>query len=507
MTQEPGLEIVVTAYNNDTKAGEAFKELQKIQNHQPQQVITAAVLVKDLQGKTSTEATLDVARKKGTRLGALAGGLLTIVAPPIGVAGVIIGVLGGGLIGRNVSKKPNQNFTHTFLNNILKDMSGSSSALVILCEHDKSDQIIESLKSFGGHTYRQLLNEAELDQLIDVQKKGQEAVEAGAKVTMDDLPEEFLDDLNKGTKRVGPEIKKVFVIVNPASGQDATILNNLNSVFYPAKIDWDIAITKKSGDAARLAKEAAQSGDYDIVAVYGGDGTVMEAASGLIGTTLPLAILPGGTNNVLSVELGIPKDLVQAAGLIAVLPAKLRPIDMGRANDQLFILRVGVGYEAEINELADREMKDRYGGLAYTLAGLKSLKNPPIANYRLTLDGQVEELQGLWCMVANSASLGIPNVNIAQSVDVSDGLLDVIVIRQRDLDSLLSVAGSISKKDSIGKPLPQWKVKEAVIEADPPMAVTGDGEIWDPTPLTISVVPQAVQILVPADEENDDSDG
>ncbi len=498
MSANHNVEIVVTAYNSDQKAGEAFKELQKLQKDQTYQVLTAAVLVKDLQGKTSTEATLDVARKKGTRIGAVAGGLLTIVAPPIGVAGVLLGVLGGGIIGRNVSRKPTKNFTQDFLHNILKDMPGGSSALVILSETEQADNIIENLQPFGGRTYRQVLSDDALNQLIEVQQKGQEAAAAKA----GDLPQEFQEILSQGTRRKGPAIKSVFVIVNPASGQDATILNNLNSVFYAANIDWDLAITKKSGDAARLAKEAAEANVVDIVAVYGGDGTVMEVASGLIGTNMPLAILPGGTNNVLSVELGIPKDLIQAAGLIAVLPAELRSIDMGRSNDQLFILRVGVGYEAQINELADREMKDRFGGLAYTLAGLKSLKNPPIANYRLTLDGQVEELEGLWCMVANSASLGIPNVEIAQSVDVGDGLLDVIVIGQRDLDSLLSVAGSIAKKE-FGKPLPHWKVKEALIEADPPMAVTGDGEIWEPTPLTISVIPNAVQILVPNDKEKD----
>ena len=80
---------------------------------------------------------------------------------------------------------------------------------------------------------------------------------------------------------------------------------------------------------------------------------------------------------------------------------------MGRLNDHLFILRVGIGYEAVINETADREMKDRFGGLAYSLAGLKALKDPPYsAIYKLTLDGKVEELEGLWVMVANSASLG-----------------------------------------------------------------------------------------------------
>ena len=151
-----------------------------------------------------------------------------------------------------------------------------------------------------------------------------------------------------------------------------------------------------------------------------------------------------------------------------------------------------------INKTADREMKDRLGGFAYTLAGIKALKDPPLAHYKLTLDGQVEEIEGLWVMIANSASLGAPNLNLVQKIDVGDGLLDVIVVRQRDLDSLLSVVTSIADVEWAGKPLPHWQVREVTVEADPPMAVTGDGEIWDPTPLVASVIPQAVNILVPA---------
>ena len=82
-------------------------------------------------------------------------------------------------------------------------------------------------------------------------------------------------------------------------------------------------------------------------------------------------------------------------------------------------------------------------------------------------------------MIANSASLGAPNLNLVHDIDVSDGLLDVIVVREADLESLLSVVTSITDAKKIGKPLPHWQVREVLVEADPPMAVTGDGEIWE----------------------------
>ncbi len=109
-------------------------------------------------------------------------------------------------------------------------------------------------------------------------------------------------------------IKYIHVVINPASGQPEPVLSTLNSVFYPAGIKWDVSITAASGDAKRFAEEAVARG-ADLVAAYGGDGTQMEVAQGLRGSDVPMVILPGGTANLLSVELGIPKELAQAAQL------------------------------------------------------------------------------------------------------------------------------------------------------------------------------------------------
>src|SRR5512134_1855301 len=108
----------------------------------------------------------------------------------------------------------------------------------------------------------------------------------------------------------------VHVIINPGSGQPKPILHTLNAVFRPRDIEWDISLTRKSGDAERFARQAAENG-ADIVAAYGGDGTVMEVARGLMGLETPLAIFPGGTANLMAVELGIPKDLAKAVAVAA----------------------------------------------------------------------------------------------------------------------------------------------------------------------------------------------
>ena len=102
--------------------------------------------------------------------------------------------------------------------------------------------------------------------------------------------------------------KRIQVIINPAAGHDEPILNVLNDVFHPAGVEWDISITHKFGDATRLAKEAVASG-VDLVAGYGGDGTQMEVANGLLGSGVPQAILPGGTGNAMAHDLNVPINL------------------------------------------------------------------------------------------------------------------------------------------------------------------------------------------------------
>jgi diacylglycerol kinase (ATP) len=236
----------------------------------------------------------------------------------------------------------------------------------------------------------------------------------------------------------------------------------------------------------------------DAVAVYGGDGTVMEAAAGLIGTEVPLAIFPGGTANVISVELGIPSNLAEACALVCASACAERRIDVGQIGDQYFLIRVGMGLEAQMVQGAHRGLKDRVGALAYGVAAMQALAEPAVARYRLTIDGQVVEREGITCIVANAGSFGALPLTIAPTIDVSDGFLDVIVIATAELPGLVQVAASIVTGSEPAEPLHHWTAREVRVEADPPQSVQVDGEVWGQTPFTVRVVPQAVRVLVPA---------
>jgi YegS/Rv2252/BmrU family lipid kinase len=291
--------------------------------------------------------------------------------------------------------------------------------------------------------------------------------------------------------------KKIHVVINPASGQPQPILNQINDVFYPAGFEWSVSITLRSGDATRFAKQAIAEG-VDVVCSYGGDGTVMEVAQAVQGGDVPMAILPGGTANLMSVELGVPKDLTKAAQIVVDPNSVVRQIDMGQVDDGAFMLRVGMGYEGEKVKLADREMKDKWGILAYSIAGLKALETASMANYRLTIDGEEHEVAGKACDIYNAGNIGVEGMSAGKSINVSDGLMDVFIVRDASLSSLSMVGDSLLGKEIDQKAVKHWQFREIHIECDPPQIVQVDGEVFDPTPaITVRVLPGMLPVLTP----------
>ena len=294
--------------------------------------------------------------------------------------------------------------------------------------------------------------------------------------------------------------KRIHVVINPASGQPESILHTLNQVFHPAGVDWDVSITKEYGDGMKYARQAVDNG-YDIVAAYGGDGTVMEVANGLMGTDIPMAVFPGGTGNVMSIELNIPQDLASAAALVVSEESQTSPVDVGQFKENYFLLRVYVGFDAQRVNLATRDMRDRYGKAAYIIAGMKALPESKTVRYHFTLDGEVVEVEGFTCMVENAGSLGVGDFSLAPDVSINDGLLDVFCLHSFDFKAMKSASASITGKPYDADAFHHWRAKEITVDCDPPQSVIGDGENWGKTPITIRNLPGALDIITPASLE------
>lgn len=284
----------------------------------------------------------------------------------------------------------------------------------------------------------------------------------------------------------------VKVIANPFAGRREAILGVLHTALGKSGIEWDIAFTHGAGDAREQARLAAQQG-WEVVAACGGDGTVMEVASGLLGTHTSMAILPVGTGNVTATELGLPLSLADAARVISDGTARIRRIDMGRAGDHTFMLRMGVGFEAALKARTSPELKQSLGAFAYVLTGLGTLFAPQMSQYTIDIDGTSVTRDGIACIVANSGQTGIAGISLAQGIDVSDGLLDVIVVSETTLPMLWDSAAAVAAGD---EPLEHWSGRAITIHSLPTREVTCDGEDAGFTPIDVRVIESAIGVLV-----------
>jgi diacylglycerol kinase (ATP) len=295
------------------------------------------------------------------------------------------------------------------------------------------------------------------------------------------------------------KLSKIQVIINPAAGVDRPLLGLLNTEFGAAGIEWDARLTHKAGDAIRLTQEALDAG-CDMVAANGGDGTVMEVASALHGTDIPLAIFPGGTGNVMAAELGIAYDLPTAVGLVARRDYALRSVDMAEANNKYkFLLRTVIGFEADMVNNADQELKNRFGLLAYAFSALNQLRDLQLTKYQIKVDGVDYSTEGVSAMIANSSNVALGGMSFSKKVDVSDGLLDLVVFTNANLNTLVSVtAAMVAGADATERPeLLHWQGREISIEAVPPQSVAVDGDMIDPGKVEAHLLSGGVLVAVP----------
>jgi YegS/Rv2252/BmrU family lipid kinase len=297
--------------------------------------------------------------------------------------------------------------------------------------------------------------------------------------------------------------KHFHVVVNPASGKNEPILNTINDVFHPAGVTWIVSVTNAYGDASRQANKATQDG-ADVVVAYGGDGTVMKVVNGLLDTGVPLGILPGGTGNVLSIEVGIPQTLAEATKLLVSEEHAIRRIDVGQCTaagweePRHFLLRLASGFDAQRINMTGRELRDKFGRMAYFVGALQAIPESTAVQYTFTLDGEQIEVMGFTCLVENAGNMGVEDLSLAPGVDISDGLLDVISINDLDFASLSAAIKSITDSDPDPEHFRHWRAREVTIVSDPPQPVVGDGEQWGETPVTITVLPGAIKVITPS---------
>jgi diacylglycerol kinase (ATP) len=294
-------------------------------------------------------------------------------------------------------------------------------------------------------------------------------------------------------------LRKIHIIVNPAAGNNEPVLSYLNDALHPTGIEWEVFLTHGRGDATELAKKAVIE-KADAVAVYGGDGTVMEVAQGLYKTSMPLAIIPGGTANVMAKELGIPITTTEAIDLLKTKKVQKKVIDMAVVDDKPFIIRLNMGILAEMVKSTRRSVKDKFGVLAYVGAAIKHTVTTPKEEYHLLIDDKKVKTKGVALVIANSGNIGIQGVSFLPTIDITDGLLDVIVFRTKNPKTLLAWATSHIAGEKPNRHIRHWKAKKVKVILPSVRSIILDDVPVKTKEINASITPSALTVLVPKDK-------
>lgn len=302
---------------------------------------------------------------------------------------------------------------------------------------------------------------------------------------------------------VTPYGDRTFIILNPNAGQEdpRRIRRLLGGAFAARGASFDIVETRRSGHATDLARMAAERG-YRAVCIVGGDGTLAEATAGLVGSKVPLAIIPMGTANQVAQNLQIPTGL-EAAVDVAVNGTPT-PLDLGRINGRTFTLIAGAGYDAAVMAAATRPLKERWGFGAYIYAALKQAVTAAPVDFTITADDREFRVRAVSVMIANMGELfadfipfGLPLTPQATR-SWQDGLLDVVIVAPRNLPEFASVLWRAATRRFAGDDrLLHLQAREVSIVSDPVTAVQIDGDACCTTPINAWVEHRGIDVLLP----------
>ncbi len=279
----------------------------------------------------------------------------------------------------------------------------------------------------------------------------------------------------------------------------------------------ELRSTSAPGHARELAAEAARDG-VDLLAAAGGDGTIHEAVNGLAGSGTALTAIPAGTGNVWAREVGIPRNARRALAWIE--GGRRVRIDLGRAGfespdgaraKRYFLLMCSTGLDAEaVRRVGGGGRAKRWlGPLPYALHGAERLLRAPATHTRIALEGPEEATieRSLLLAVAGNTRLYGGVARLTGDARADDGLLDLAAFSGGGLASRLAIGARVVPRalgrgirgglaPRVGGSADYLRGAAIRVEPETPLGVQADGEYLGVTPLTLTVEPRALDVLV-----------
>jgi YegS/Rv2252/BmrU family lipid kinase len=307
--------------------------------------------------------------------------------------------------------------------------------------------------------------------------------------------------------RTMPDIRQIYVILNPIAGHSDVdaIRKAVDELCELQK--WTKTVYETTGaeneDVTAITRKAASEG-ADLVVAAGGDGTVSQVINGLVGTNVPLGVIPAGTGNGLARAMRIPLDPRQAVDLFAQ-PHMLFEIDAMQVGDKYYVLNVSSGISSRAMEETKPEEKKRFGMLAYAQKIVKNVvssDDPPL--FRLKIDNHDLRIRANEVLVSNGELVKEQPILFGDRDTYNDGHFNVNILTANTPGEYLRLAFDLL----VDPQEPKEDLKDLAVHdhiriesEDGPQPVQADGEVAGETPVEVRVKPRALKILVPLPEE------
>lgn len=262
--------------------------------------------------------------------------------------------------------------------------------------------------------------------------------------------------------------------------------------------DRGILVTAQAVDSLeadkQVAAEAAASGDFDAIVAAGGDSTIRGTAAGLIGTDLPLGIIPVGTGNVMAAEIGLGRNADRIADIL--INGSAIPVHGGTIDGEPFFLMAGAGFDADVVSRLSQSLKKRLGKAAYTGPVLSALAGP-LPQLHVDIDGT--QFDAAWVIVTNARHYG-GDFLLSPTTDLHRPGLQTVMLQPRTRTGLLKLMVKLAMgRLEDDRDVTSVQGNQTVISANAPVPVQIDGENFGSTPVTIKPCDESVRLIVPPD--------
>lgn len=290
-----------------------------------------------------------------------------------------------------------------------------------------------------------------------------------------------------------------MAVVNPAAGGSAGAakLIPLARLLREAGAQVEVEYSRGLEHAQELARRAGAEGR--AVLGVGGDGMVGCVGGALVGTGAVFGIVPAGRGNDFARQLGLPSGTEELARLLLegpVKPVDAIEVESERHAKEAVLGSVYAGVDAVANQNANQSRLFR-GAASYSVGALRAIATWRAVGYRITIDGKRLDRRGYSVVAANSGFYGSGR-RIAPSAVVDDGLLEVVIIREFSRALFFTVMNELKDGSHVKRPeVEVARGKEIRIEADRPLPYGADGEVDGLLPVTVRVLPRALQVIRP----------